>query len=224
MIGLLHTTESDPGNAGIFTFLRRNPGLQPHVGVDPLTNVVETYLPATTTAKALFNAPGGVETNRRPGGVFQVEVVGRAADMGSYSDEWYANLQHFLVQWSTIHGIAYTFRTSKRRLSFDEWTDINLQGWLGHCHVPENNHWDPGTLDYSRLQLRNLSVESIVSQLMALEPTTPISVSGNQYALVDVLGWLLEGVNALRSAAPATSPAAFSAQDFVDELYKRLQD
>jgi hypothetical protein len=32
-----------------------------------------------------------------------------------------------------------------------QWADPNLQGIVGHCHVPNNDHSDPGTLDYDRL-------------------------------------------------------------------------
>jgi hypothetical protein len=31
----------------------------------------------------------------------------------------------------------------------DEWN--NFDGWCGHQHVPENEHWDPGKLDIGRL-------------------------------------------------------------------------
>ena len=31
----------------------------------------------------------------------------------------------------------------------DEWNDFD--GWCGHQHVPENEHWDPGKLDIGRL-------------------------------------------------------------------------
>jgi hypothetical protein len=226
VIGVLHTTESDPGTGpGVHNFFLRNPNSQPHVMVDPQLDQAWYYIDARYSAKALRNLPGGVETNRREQDgfrgpdVYQVEIVGRAKDIGGYSDQWYDVLQRYIVQFSTLHRIRYSYRTDPQRMSFEEWNHVPLAGWFGHCHVPENDHWDPGTLDYSRLTTQPLPTESLVEQLMALEPTTPVTVSGQQYALINVLGWTLEGINALRSG----SPAGFTPSEFADELAKRLQ-
>lgn len=171
MIGVLHTTESDPGSfRGVANYFDRNPGIEPHVLYDPSTGEVLQFLAANEPAKALFNAPGGVETNRRPGGVFQVEVVGRAAECGGYDDEWYSRLQAFLAQWSALLRIPYVFYEGPR-LTLAEW-DSASPAWYGHCHVPENTHSDPGTLDLSRLRI-SFPKEAVVA---ALEDVTPITI------------------------------------------------
>lgn len=150
-LGILHTTESGPGTgAGVASYLRRN-GAESHYVIDPSDGYTLQLVDGDTYAKSLTNLPGGVETNRRDGGVIQVEIVGRSADCGVYDQEWYDRLRDQLAEISLAHSIAWTFRTDPTRLTFAEWDDPSLIGWLGHCHVPENDHWDPGTLDYSRL-------------------------------------------------------------------------
>jgi len=151
MLGILHTTESDPGTgAATSSYLLRN-GIEPHYVIDPSDGYLATLTYSGTYAKALTNLPGGVETNRREGGVIQVEIVGRAAECGGYDAVWYARLRDQLAEISLAHNIAWTFRPDPTRLTFTEWDDPSLTGWLGHCHVPENNHTDPGTLDYTQL-------------------------------------------------------------------------
>lgn len=154
MIGILHTTESDPGSFdAVSRYFDRNPDIAPHLLIDPHVQQIRRITSAYDYAKALTNKPGGVETNRRDGGVFQVEIVGRAADCGGYSDEWYEWLGDKLYEISGFLGIAWGFRpTDAPRLTFDEWNDYALAGWFGHCHVPENDHTDPGTLDVARLK------------------------------------------------------------------------
>jgi len=170
-LGILHTTESDPGSfRGVANYFDRNPGIEPHVLYDPSTGDVLQFLAADEPAKALNNAKGGVETNNRPGGVFQVEIVGRAADVGGYDDEWYSRLQAFLVQWSALLQIPYQFYVGPR-LSLADW-DRTPPAWYGHCHVPENDHWDPGTLDLSRLRITPQKEAPVA----ALEDVTPITI------------------------------------------------
>ena len=150
----LHTTESDPGSlSGVVNYLNSRPSSLPHTAYDPSTGEEHIFLDAGQSARALRNLPGGVETNNRPGGVFQVEIVGRAAECGGYDDEWYSNLQAYLAQWATILGVEYHFRPDPTRLTADQWMDPNLSGIVGHVHVPENDHSDPGTLDLSRLRI-----------------------------------------------------------------------
>lgn len=155
MIGVLHTTESDPGTGPAVVRYLQAIGAEPHFVVDPSDGYVVQLVPADTYAKALTNLPGGVETNRRIGGVLQVEIVGRAADVGGYDDAWYDVLRRVLQDLSDRFGIFYEFRPDPARLTFEQWLDPDLRGWLGHCHVPENDHWDPGTLDYARLLLHD---------------------------------------------------------------------
>jgi peptidoglycan hydrolase-like protein with peptidoglycan-binding domain len=164
-IACLHTTEgmSWPGYSG--------GGEAPHktiraTGRGNLT--VRRHIPLGQYAKALMNLPGGVETNRR--GVVQVELVGTCDPKHKDDPAWYywpdaddATLKALADELRpdlTLYGIAldappflpypasYGSR-SGQRFSFAKW--LGYSGIVGHQHVPENDHGDPGAFPVDRL-------------------------------------------------------------------------
>lgn len=145
---ILHTTQGSWKSA-LATFASE-PGKAPHVLIDPTTRSSKTYQPDfTKPSKSLKNLPGGVETNNR-GGVVQVEIVGFVDNVPSYSDSWYQTLADMLLPICRMGNIPVKFPCSfvnPQRLSFDAWNAV--EGIIGHCHVPENDHMDPG--DISKL-------------------------------------------------------------------------
>jgi hypothetical protein len=56
-----------------------------------------------------------------------------------------------------------SYGASPARMSFDEWRAF--QGWCGHQHVPENDHGDPGSMDFARV------IE--LAKAHGQQPTTP---------------------------------------------------
>lgn len=182
MIGVLHTTESAPGSfQAVAAYFTRNPGIQPHVLLDPETQSVQKFLPVGEPAKALRNLTGGVETNRldidgQPGAdLFQVEVVGYAAECGSYAPAWYEWLAAQLYAMSAFLDIPWTFRPADAgRMSPEEWVGAEgrAYGWIGHRDVPENDHTDPGTLDLDRLAAYAAPAPAAVHSTVAQENTT----------------------------------------------------
>jgi hypothetical protein len=230
---LLHTCESDGTAEANAEYLVRI-GAEPHWVYDPRFGTDEAIqlLPYTQSGKALRNLAGGVETNRREQDnangvdIIQVEIVGYADQVAGYDDAWYAHLRQFIAEICAATGVPVVFPRrfaasygDDVRFTPGEWNDPALTGIIGHCHAPENDHWDPGLLDVARL------TPTALEDLMAcLEPTTPITVSGNQYAAVDVLGWILEGVNAIRAAATTGDPSAMQVTpaQIAEELSKRL--
>ena len=199
-IGVLHTTESPPGSGrGVDNFfqnrLQGGQDYRPHVLFDPSDGFEKRYLYPSDYARALNNESGGVETNRRPGGVFQVEIVGQSADCGEYDDIWYAALQEYLVYWSILLDIDYAFYEG-RRLSPEEWYAPRY-GWFGHRHVPENNHSDPGTLDLSRLrtplQPQGRSVPALQDNTdISYHPGGDRSLASQTAPVTSALGWLVD--------------------------------
>lgn len=237
---LLHTCESEATARQNAEYLVRI-AAEPHWVFDPRFPLDEAIqlLPYTATGKALRNLPGGVETNRRDvdgdglADVIQVELVGYADRVAGYDDAWYRNLREFLGRRCAELGIPYVFPrrfaesygdASNVRCTLAEWVDPGLVGIVGHCHASENDHWDPGPLDLARLASAAHQPLTMEDLMACLEPTTPITVSGRQYNAVDVLGWLLEGVNAIRAAATTGSSAALqiTPAQLADELAKRL--
>lgn len=155
---VLHTTEgmSWPGYGG--------GGSAPHVTIRPIPGKgieVREHIPFTQYARALVNLPGGPQTNRR--GVLQVELIGTCDPKHRGSSAWYfwpeadavvikALADYFrpiLAAYKIPHRaptfVAYPASYGTRasqRLSAEEWNSYN--GIVGHQHVPENSHGDPG--------------------------------------------------------------------------------
>lgn len=142
------------------------------------------HYPANMSARALQNDRGGVETNRDR--VIQVEIVGTCdgRPKGQHA-KWRAkgiehlytpelpdwameDLAEFVVWCEEEHGIPFvepglwlpyddSYGNSRARMSGAK---FNLyRGWLGHMHVAENDHGDPGAMDVARILeiARNIS-------------------------------------------------------------------
>lgn len=127
------------------------------------------------SARALMNRYGGVETNTL--NAVQVELVGTCdpdhrvswgsdragVDYIYWPDapDWaLAELGKFVRWCYDKHGIRMessvtwksypsSYGSNGVRLSGDQW--LGYYGWLGHQHVPENSHGDPGDLNFKRV-------------------------------------------------------------------------
>lgn len=157
---VLHSTESDPGTCDAVARYLVRMGYEPHEVFDPSNGDGVILLPMNVPGKALMNLPGGVETNNR-GGVYQIEIVGRAVDVPNYDDNWYARLKTRLLEVCEFTGTPYVFPLPFEpypqsygqnlvRMTFDDW--LVFEGICGHQHVCENDHGDPGALDVERLR------------------------------------------------------------------------
>jgi hypothetical protein len=203
---VIHTTESDPGSAQAVANYLRNAGKASNEVYDPSNDETVALIPVDQAALSLRNEPGGVQTNRREtdgiagADVYQIEVVGRAADVAGYSEAWYQNLaKHVaLVCWLTqtplefpCQFVAYPRpgygKSSPYRMSFAQWNAC--RGVVGHQHVPENDHGDPG--DISRM----------VTILSAVHPEVSMS---NPVGTVDV--WQPTGDGRIRVAGWSYDP------------------
>ncbi len=143
---VVHTTESDPGSCvAVSNYLRRM-GYESNEVFDPSNGDLEILIPWPLPAKSLVNLAGGVETNRR-GGVYQVEVIGRAVDVPNYDDAWYARLKARLLTVCEETGTPYVFPLPFQpypqsygknlvRLDYESW--LTVEGIIGHMHAPEN--------------------------------------------------------------------------------------
>jgi len=158
--GVLHTTQGGwNGSLGVFA----NDLTAPHVMAAPPSHPdgprIVQFISLDRSAYALANADGGVETNRR--GALQVEIVGFAEDIKQLTDDDLFWIGTKVVGPMTraapgpikLEGPKFfgeedgTLATvgSFQRMSASAWESFN--GWCGHQHVPENDHWDPGKID-----------------------------------------------------------------------------
>lgn len=150
----LHTTEGRSIGAAEAAYEAKQ--VAPHFTADLTQRIVARHLPSDRSASAFKNLPGGVQTNRRGRKVMQVEIVGFAADSPNRSDSELRFLGQFVRQLCAEEGIDFLtylpFRdradVPAHRLTADQW--LTFHGVCGHQHVPENDHWDPGALDYAR--------------------------------------------------------------------------
>lgn len=169
--GVVHTTEgtslpSYGGGASAPTFT-----LVPSIASK--TVAVFQHFDVDRSARALVNKAGGVQTNTL--NCVQVELTGtcdpkthakwtadnRAHIFWPESPEWALLEFARLVRWlSDEHGVklastvtwkAYpgSYGANGVRLSGSQWLDY--YGWLGHQHVPENDHGDPGDFPMARV-------------------------------------------------------------------------
>ena len=165
-IVVIHTTEGMgwPGYSG--------GGDAPHATIQAIPGVgilVREHIPEEQYAKALMNLPGGVETNRR--GCLQYEFMG-TCDPASKARMYFwpeaddtvlkavaDYLRSKMVRWA-IPFQAPAFQaysasygplggTNKVRMSGSTWNAY--QGIVGHQHVPENVHGDPGAFPVAKL-------------------------------------------------------------------------
>jgi hypothetical protein len=160
---VLHTTETSgwPGYSG-------GASAPTFTALPDYTNkklVWHQHFPLNMSARALRNDPGGVNTNTT--NVVQVELIGTSEKSGpgmywAEAPDWaLASLADFIkflnVEWgipmtSTVKWVAYPASygfNASQRLSGNAWT--SYRGILGHEHVPENDHGDPGLFPWSRL-------------------------------------------------------------------------
>ena len=116
------------------------------------------HFPITVAARALENRRGGVETNRRS--AIQIEIAWTAADIDNLPDAMVERLWDWMrwvetetgvnsASYRKFRGIEARGLDGVGRMTNDEWNDFD--GWCGHQHVPENEHWDPGKLNLGQL-------------------------------------------------------------------------
>jgi hypothetical protein len=139
-----HTTEVTTAAEAIKLFRQRNSW--PHFTVDETT--VWQHVDTDVAARALENWKGGVETNRWH--AVQIELVAQAA-----KEKPPALLARAatLSRWiESTHGIPRTWPAGWPAMSANDcrrdatvWRTKG--GHYGHCHVPENRHWDPGIIN-----------------------------------------------------------------------------
>ncbi len=140
-----HTTEGSSAEGAMNAF--RSNRSDPHFTVDA-TNIFQ-HIDTSEGARALRNEAGGVQTNRDS--AVQIELVGFAhlpKDRRALT-----NLAR-LCRWiEATHGVPRTWPAGLPRPARngrdpgghnrDPGIWDSESGHYGHCHVPENSHWDP---------------------------------------------------------------------------------
>jgi hypothetical protein len=184
------------------------------------------------SSRALVNAAGGVQTNTL--NAVQFELVGTCSPdtHKNWNDK---KIQHIfwpeapdwallefakVVRWaydhhnvpmtSTVTWKAYpgSYGSNGVRLSGKQWT--NYSGWLGHQHVPENVHGDPGSFQMGKVLVyaKNKTWENTLSM-------TPAQV----HAAV----WDVDDVAAPKAAADIKTNSTWQPRSFLTDLDNRVR-
>jgi hypothetical protein len=140
-----HTTEGSNTAAAFEAF--RSHKSDPHFTVDGMK--IYQHVDTSNAARALRNPPGGVETNKES--AIQIELVGFA---GSRKNPAALKNLARLCRWiEAEHGVARVWPNGPPKVAVNGRDpgghNRNAETWqaqsghFGHCHVPENTHWDP---------------------------------------------------------------------------------
>jgi hypothetical protein len=126
-------------------------GSAPHFTLDPRTGKLWQHIPVNRAAKSLKHPAGTVETNHAH--ALQVELIGFARDTAAWPDAHYARIAE-LARWIEHNAdvprtCGVKFFTGTARLGGQAWLDYS--GHCGHCHVPNNDHIDPGSFQIGKV-------------------------------------------------------------------------
>ena len=206
---VVHSTESDPGSAAAVRRHLLAQGTVSHEVYDPSNGDREILVHWPLPSKSLRNLAGGVQTNNR-GRVWQVEVVGRAASIPNYPDAWHYNLARYLIDRARDIGCPIEFPkpflafpasygATSVRMSGPEW--LRATGIIGHMHVPENTHGDPGDISRTIAHIQRIIAPPSITE----DPDTMIEDriikafldGGRDPKLIgrdEVWGWRVEAI------------------------------
>ena|SRR5436309_1196473 len=139
-----HTTEGN-GLATMVKVLQQKKA-EPHFVIDHELGRVVQLVRLDEYARALMHPPGTPETNRA--NCIQIEICGFAKQADNWSEHSYRNLARLALlikhRVPIPNRATHPFRINAARLTPNGF--VKAAGWLGHEHVPNNDHYDPGAL------------------------------------------------------------------------------
>ncbi|WP_416972531.1 peptidoglycan-binding protein [Streptomyces sp. 4F14] len=152
-----HTTESGAGDASfknVASYLIKK-SAEPHILYDPTTDRIGQFGPLSESARALRN-DGSTRTNRVGKACIQIEVLAKAGK--PFTGYWkpgpnFKKMMAAIRSW----GIPDVFPMGALAKSYSDASKRTRSVWLsegghyGHCHIPGNDHWDPGAIDTKAL-------------------------------------------------------------------------
>ena len=157
---LLHTTEGGTANGAIAAYKKNNSW--PHFTISFEEGRRIQHPEWNQAARSLRNDADGYDTNRA--NVVQIEIVGYTRDCGGWSK---AKLDFIARTIADIQDagvkpalVAPDFSNPVR---FSDKAFVEYSGIVGHCHAPDNTHYDPTGLD----------VQYIISRLSGT-PSMPV--------------------------------------------------
>lgn len=137
-----HTTEGTSLSGAIETLTAN--GDEPHFVVSNDGRQVVQFIGMDRTSKSLRHPSGTPETNRAH--CIQVEICGFAAQSHQWPDTKYVGLAHLALlieRFAHVERRTHVGWANPRRIAAGNFAGTG--GHVGHMHVPNNDHVDPGT-------------------------------------------------------------------------------
>lgn len=164
----LNTSGHMPSFDAIVNYLKEV-NYAPHLMWDPWTGRIVQFYGAGESARALENQSGGAETNRQGKHCIQVEVyftpgaIVGGKKYNTVADTPCKGLDE-IVAWMRTLGIPDAWpagwpKWSGNSRSVSTWE--TRAGHYGHCHVPENDHSDPGPMPKNMFEEDDVSAAEV---------------------------------------------------------------
>lgn len=158
---ILHVTVSPSGGTAFESMRRVLVGNQaePHYLYDPVTDRLGQFFPLNLSSRSLARGAAAISCNKAGSRVIQIEVVAwpgtatakTGTTAGGFTAIWKPGPRfRAMIRDIRAHGVPDTFPMGSTNPGCPRDSFTNYQsraGWYGHCHVPYQEHWDPGVID-----------------------------------------------------------------------------
>jgi len=147
---ICHVTVSRPGSFDAMHRVLTDKQGEPHLLYDWATDRLGQYFPLDRSARALKRGARDVSCNKVGTVCIQIEFCAMPDGFTRY---WtpgpnFRALMRAIASWGITPQFVARANTSAGDNVRQTWeTYLATGGWWGHCHVPENDHWDPGPID-----------------------------------------------------------------------------
>ena len=147
---ICHVTVSRPGSFDAMHRVLTDKMAEPHVLYDWATDRLGQYFALDRSARALRRGTRDVSCNKVGTVCIQIEFCAMPDGFTRY---WtpgpnFRALMRAIASWGITPQFVARANTSAGDNVRQTWeTYLATGGWWGHCHVPENDHWDPGPID-----------------------------------------------------------------------------
>ena len=147
---ICHVTVSRPGSFDAMHRVLTDKQGEPHLLYDWATDRLGQYFPLDRSARALKRGARDVSCNKVGTVCIQIEFCSLPDGFTSY---WtpgpnFRALMRAVRSWGVEpRWVARAGTTIADNVRQTWETYLSTGGWWGHCHVPENDHWDPGPID-----------------------------------------------------------------------------
>lgn len=147
---ICHVTVSRPGSFDAMHRVLTDKQGEPHLLYDWATDRLGQYFPLDRSARALKRGARDVSCNKVGTVCIQIEFCSMPDGFTRY---WtpgpnFRALMRAIASWGITPQFVARANTSAGDNVRQTWeTYLATGGWWGHCHVPENDHWDPGPID-----------------------------------------------------------------------------